>query len=337
MYAQISKLNPDLNEGQHDAEEALSLLLNAMHDEIVTVRKAAGVCRQVNGTVPAKPEPESGDGWKTTTRSGRSVKQSVNTGTDTGAYDISPISSGFRGLSHSSIKVANHASPPPTEQPFFTLQLDVASPLNKTIDDAIKAIPKEENLEGYQFKGSNVTVSTKLTFLVLMILGQSKNEPGQVAADFNPALETLPVQCEHEPRRQVGEEHAHQGVPRGAHGLPLSRPPRSSQETAKVRVDWHRQPPRHWCRRSGVRIELFWNTSNFHKTAFEPNIKGGHYTADTKRGKKWYKVDDNKVSDVRLNEVLHTDNKRTPYLLERDFHRFLAFLGNQFPFFSRER
>ena len=166
MYAQISKLNPDLNEGQHDAEEALSLLLNAMHDEIVTVRKAAGVCRQVNGTAQVQPEPESaGDGWKTTTRSGRSVKQSVNTGTESGgAYDVSPISSGFRGLSHSSIKVANHASPPPTEQPFFTLQLDVASPLNKTIDDAIKAIPKEENLEGYQFKGSNVTVSRNSKF-----------------------------------------------------------------------------------------------------------------------------------------------------------------------------
>ena len=47
--------------------------------------------------------------------------------------------------------------------------------------------------------------------------------------------------------------------------------------------------------------------------------EGGHYTAETKRGRKWFKVDDNKVSEVRLNEVLHTDNKRTPYLLECGF------------------
>ena len=66
--------------------------------------------------------------------------------------------------------------------------------------------------------------------------------------------------------------------------------------------------------------------SIFQKSASN-HSKGGHYTADTKRGKKWYKVDDNKVSDVRLNEVLHTDNKRTPYLLERDFIDFLTFWG----------
>ena len=52
--------------------------------------------------------------------------------------------------------------------------------------------------------------------------------------------------------------------------------------------------------------------------------EGGHYTAETKRGRKWFKVDDNKVSEVRLNEVLHTDNKRTPYLLECGFIFFIG-------------
>lgn len=171
VYAQISRLNPDLNEGQHDAEEALSLLLNAMHEEIVKVRQKAGVVRSntVNGAAAAaQPEEDksSGDngGWKTTTKGGRAVKQSVNTGVaNNTAFDVSPISSGFRGLSHSSIKVAQHASPPPSEQPFFTLQLDVASPLNKTLDDAIKSIPKEEQLEGYTLKDHGVVhVSFKI-------------------------------------------------------------------------------------------------------------------------------------------------------------------------------
>ena len=53
-----------------------------MHDEIVTVRKAAGVCRSnVNGIAePEDKSPASGDGWKTTTKGGRTVKQSVNSG-----------------------------------------------------------------------------------------------------------------------------------------------------------------------------------------------------------------------------------------------------------------
>jgi len=164
VYAQISKLNPDLTEGQHDAEEALSLLLNAMHDEIVTIRKAAGhttatTTTTVMASVPVNNGVGDGDGeWKTTTKSGRTVKPSVScTGTSGQSFDSSPISEGFRGLSHSSIKIAgNHPSPPPTEQPFFTLQLDIASPFSKNIDDVIKNIPKEENLEDYKLKDGNV-------------------------------------------------------------------------------------------------------------------------------------------------------------------------------------
>ena len=133
------------------------MLLNAMHDEIVTVRKAAGVGgveRQVNGGLEQEENAAAGD-WKTTTNKGRVLKPSVSATTATG-LDHSPVSAGFRGLSHSSIKVAGHASPPPTEQPFFTLQLDVASPLNKNLDDAVRAITKEEQLEGYKLKSGDV-------------------------------------------------------------------------------------------------------------------------------------------------------------------------------------
>ena len=164
VYDRISELNSDLAEGQHDAEEALSLLLNAMHDEIVTVRKAAGQTQKiVTNDEPVPGAMASGDAgeWKTTTKSGRVMKSSVTCSSE--PFDqSSPISEGFRGLSHSSIKIqGNHSSPPPTEQPFFTLQLDVASPLSRDIHDVIKNIPKEENLEDYKLKdGTVVTVST---------------------------------------------------------------------------------------------------------------------------------------------------------------------------------
>ena len=153
-------------EGQHDAEEALSLLLNAMHDEIVTVRKAAGQTQKTvttvteQATVPGAMASGDAGEWKTTTKSGRVMKSSVTCSSE--PFDqSSPISEGFRGLSHSSIKIqGNHSSPPPTEQPFFTLQLDVASPLSRDIHDVIKNIPKEENLEDYKLKdGTVVTVS----------------------------------------------------------------------------------------------------------------------------------------------------------------------------------
>ena len=48
------------------------------------------------------------------------------------------------------------------------------------------------------------------------------------------------------------------------------------------------------------------------------SAEGGHYTAESKRNDKWYRIDDNKVSEVKLSEVIHTDNRRTPYLLTTD-------------------
>ena len=45
--------------------------------------------------------------------------------------------------------------------------------------------------------------------------------------------------------------------------------------------------------------------------------EGGHYTAETKRNNKWFKVDDNKVNEVKISDVINCDPKRTPYLLER--------------------
>jgi len=151
VYAHISKLNPDLSDGQHDAEEALSLLLNAMHDEIVALCKKAGY---TNSGTTSGDQDQMGDGWQTTSKSGKAIRPSITIGRTT--FDESPISAGFRGISHSSIKVTGHPSPPPTEQPFFTLQLDMGMPFSSSIDDVIKLVPKEEALDDYKLKDGRV-------------------------------------------------------------------------------------------------------------------------------------------------------------------------------------
>ena len=132
-----------------------------MHDEIVALQKAAGTTTVVANTKgPATGQKETegmGDGWQTTSKAGKTIRPSVAVGK---GFDESPISLGFRGSSHSSIKVLGHPCPPPTEQPFFTLQLEMGMPFVSTIDDIIKQLSREEALDDYKLKdGRVVTVS----------------------------------------------------------------------------------------------------------------------------------------------------------------------------------
>ena len=63
IYGHISTLNPTISVGQQDAEEGLSLLLNAMHDEIVALKKAAGISTKANQAVTS-----AGEGWQVSGR-----------------------------------------------------------------------------------------------------------------------------------------------------------------------------------------------------------------------------------------------------------------------------
>jgi len=283
VYDRISELNSDLAEGQHDAEEALSLLLNAMHDEIVTVRKAAGQTQKtvITDTEQASPGAmASGDAgeWKTTTKSGRVMKSSVTCSSE--PFDqSSPISEGFRGLSHSSIKIqGNHSSPPPTEQPFFTLQLDVASPLSRDIHDVIKNIPKEENLEDYKLKDGTV-----------------------IHANRKMSLARLPpILILH--------------MKRFLYNATTNRVEKLDKHiTIKERIEIPRE-----CLSPGLRDKVKKNPRyELNGLVLHHGIgaEGGHYTAETKRNNKWFKVDDNKVNEVKISDVINCDPKRTPYLL----------------------
>lgn len=280
VYDRISELNSDLAEGQHDAEEALSLLLNAMHDEIVTVRKAAGQStKPESGDAGFVEERKDQDGeWKMTTKSGRVMKSSV-TCTSEPFEQSSPISEGFRGLSHSSIKISgNHSSPPPTEQPFFTLQLDVASPLSRNIDDVIKNIPKEENLEDYKLKdGTVVTANRKMSLARLP-----------------------PILILH--------------MKRFLYNATTNRVEKLDKHiTIKERIEIPRE-----CLSPGLRDKIKKNPRyELNGLVLHHGIgaEGGHYTAETKRNSKWFRVDDNKVNEVKINDVINCDPKRTPYLL----------------------
>ena len=68
IYGHISTLNPTISVGQQDAEEGLSLLLNAMHDEIVALKKAAGINTKANQAVNSAAE-----GWQISGRQRGSV------------------------------------------------------------------------------------------------------------------------------------------------------------------------------------------------------------------------------------------------------------------------
>lgn len=109
-----------------------------------------------------------------------SLAFAVATSATGSAFDESPISVGFRGISQSSIKLPPpHQSPPPTEEPFFTLKVEVPPPpvpgsekgmvsrfehclplfLAISIEECLRLTPKEETLDEYRLKtGQSVTV-----------------------------------------------------------------------------------------------------------------------------------------------------------------------------------
>lgn len=276
IYGHISTLNPTISVGQQDAEEGLSLLLNAMHDEIVALKKAAGINTKANQAVTS-----AGEGWQV---SGRQRAFAVATSATGSAFDETPISAGFRGISQSSIKLPSHQSPPPTEEPFFTLKVEVPPPPVPgsekaiSIEECLRLTPKEETLDEYRLKtGQSVTATRKVSLAALppfLILHMKRFQ-------FNPrTLEVKKIDRKVTVRERITIE-------------PYLQSPALREQT-----------------RGGVDYELRGMVLHHGISA-----EGGHYTAEVKRGTKWYRIDDNRVSEMKLSEVLHADSRRTPYLL----------------------
>jgi len=276
IYGHISTLNPTISVGQQDAEEGLSLLLNAMHDEIVALKKAAGINTKASQAVTS-----AGEGWQV---SGRQRAFAVATSATGSAFDETPISAGFRGISQSSIKLPSHQSPPPTEEPFFTLKVEVPPPPMPgsekaiSIEECLRLTPKEETLDEYRLKtGQSVTATRKVSLAALppfLILHMKRFQ-------FNPrTLEVKKIDRKVTVKERITIE-------------PYLQSPALREQT-----------------RGGVDYELRGMVLHHGISA-----EGGHYTAEVKRGTKWYRIDDNRVSEMKLSEVLHADSRRTPYLL----------------------
>lgn len=278
VYSHISNLNPDISVGQQDAEEGLSLLLNAMHDEIVALKKAAGI------TTKEPPSVEAiGEGWQVSGRT--KVAFLASTSVTGSAFDESPISVGFRGISQSSLKLPSpHQSPQPTEEPFFTLKVDVPPPpvpgSDKaiSIEDCLRLTPKEEILDEYKLKsGQSVPASRKVSLASLP-----------------------PVLILHMKRIQFNQRT-----------FEVKKIDRKVTVKERISIEPSLQSPALKDRmRGGIDYELRGMVLHHGISA-----EGGHYTAECRRGQKWYRIDDNRVSEIKLSEVLHADSRRTPYLL----------------------
>lgn len=154
----------------------------------------------------------------------------------------------------------------------------MASPLSRDIHDVIKNIPKEENLEDYKLKDGTV-----------------------IHANRKMSLARLPpILILH--------------MKRFLYNATTNRVEKLDKHiTIKERIEIPRE-----CLSPGLRDKVKKNPRyELNGLVLHHGIgaEGGHYTAETKRNNKWFKVDDNKVNEVKISDVINCDPKRTPYLL----------------------
>lgn len=146
---------------QQDAEEFLGFLLEGLHDECVSVIKAA----EAEGAAKAIATEESGDanGWLEV-----GSKQKTAITRSSGHSIDSPITKIFGGTLRSVLRVPG-LKDSVTMEPYQPLQLDIHLPEIHNITDALKGLTKPENITG-DFKsprGSNVTATKQLSIETL--------------------------------------------------------------------------------------------------------------------------------------------------------------------------
>lgn len=157
---------------QEDAEEFLTFVLNALHEEMVewetkmeeeTVNDGdmggAGngevveiENRRIN-SIKLKKENEDDNVWTEMTRSGRVVEIRGGEFAQSGVTDI------FGGALRNEVKRAR-GKPSVTTEPFFSLSLDIESGMIRDVEHALKAYFEPECLEGYAEQGANGEIRT---------------------------------------------------------------------------------------------------------------------------------------------------------------------------------
>ena len=159
MYQWFGKLNSEYQNGQHDAEEGLLLILNSIHDELNALRKLSEESdTTTNNNNNVQMDSEDGD-WQTMTKSGKKV----TTAKKVAAQETTFISRYFGGCLTSSVRiespnekttktsnnnVASRGAFSTTEQPFMTLPLEISKA--NDIQSALRYLSKVENVDGYQ-------------------------------------------------------------------------------------------------------------------------------------------------------------------------------------------
>lgn len=122
---------------QQDAEEFLGFLLEGLHDECVSVMKAAA-----DAAAKTAASSEETNGWLEV-----GAKQKASTTQTVGNKFDSPITKIFGGTLKSVLKVSG-AKDSITMEPYQPLQLDIHLPEVHTIIDALKGLARPETIHG---------------------------------------------------------------------------------------------------------------------------------------------------------------------------------------------
>lgn len=132
---------------QEDAEEFLSCLLNALHDEMVASLQTLQPPSEE--LPPSDPIPEvNGDGeeqeegWEQVGPKNKSVL------TREAKFKTSPVSAMMRGQLRSVLHKTG-ARESATLEPFFSLQLDIQGKDIRSVEDALGGLTSRETLHGF--------------------------------------------------------------------------------------------------------------------------------------------------------------------------------------------
>lgn len=276
---------------QEDAEEFLSFVLNALHEELVA-RNGNGVQKTANGishpsiqtingrihTVKGPSEnrlTQDDDGWTEMTRNGKSVEIRGGEFAQSGITDI------FGGALRSEVNRAR-AKPSVTREPFFSLSLDIESGMIRDVEHAFCAYFEPEYLEGYTMEGTKgLAVDARKQVLLMqtpqvLILHLKRFSHNSVTGALNkvsrdlafPEILRVPGKVMHNPASRWGADAC-----------------KTYELTAVV-------------------------------THLGKELAGGHYTADVRwEGEDgecaWFLCDDSKVVRTNLQKVC----RREAYLL----------------------
>jgi ubiquitin carboxyl-terminal hydrolase 10 len=250
---------------QQDAEEFLGFLLEALHNECITILKATSSPSDSHDTLSLASEHSSATetGWLEV-----GPKQKSSTTRSSGSTTKSPLTKIFGGELRSELRVPG-LKKSVTLEAFRPLQLDIGSAGVHNVVDALKKLATTETLHG------------------------DFNSPtGAKTAAKQVLIETLPpVLILHLKRFHYEDENGTQKIWKKV-GYPLE---------LAIPKELFATHLRNAATTTGMpRYRL--NSVVYHHGK---NASGGHYTADVRRqdGREWIRIDDTVIRRLRSEDV----------------------------------